>query len=93
MIIISVMLVTVIEVIDSTIINVSLPNMMGSFNADTTEISWILTAYIVSAGICMPLTGKLVFVLGRKRLLLINITGFLIASILCGLATNQICQK
>ncbi len=87
-IIAAVMLSTVMEILDTTIVNVSLPHMMGSLNADRDQISWILTSYIVAAGVLMPLTGFLVGRLGSKRLLLINIVGFMIASMLCGTATN-----
>lgn len=88
MITVTVMLVAVVEVLDMTIVNVSLPNMMGSFSATSKEITWILTAYIVSAAICMPLTGTLLRQFGQRRLLLLNIVGFLIASMLCGAATS-----
>lgn len=84
----AVMLVTVIEVLDITIINVALPPMMGELGATRSQITWILTAYIVSAAIFMPLTGFLVQRLGRKRLLILNIIGFLAASIMCGVAIN-----
>ena len=84
----AVMLVTIVEVLDLTIVNVALPNMMGNLNATTEEITWVLTAYIVSSAIVMLLTGFLIARLGQKRLLLINIVGFLICSVLCGLATN-----
>lgn len=91
MITISVMLATVIEVLDITIVNVSLPHMMGSLTANTEQISWVLTSYIVSAAIFMPLTGFLVARLGQKRLLLFNIVGFCITSMLCG-ASQSIFQ-
>lgn len=84
----TVMLVTVLEVLDMTIVNVSLPHMMGSLGADTDQITWVLTSYIVSSAILMPLTGFLVNRFGRKKLLLINIIGFLISSVLCGASVN-----
>ncbi|MCD6047660.1 MAG: multidrug resistance protein [Gammaproteobacteria bacterium] len=84
----TIMIVTVIEILDSTIVNVSLPNMMGSLNANVDEITWVLTSYIVSAAVVMPLTGFLVKRLGRRRLLLINILGFMTSSMLCGIASN-----
>jgi DHA2 family multidrug resistance protein len=87
-IIAAVMLSTVMEILDTTIVNVSLPHMMGALNADRDQISWILTSYIVAAGVLMPLTGFMVGRLGSKRLLLINIGGFMLSSVLCGLATN-----
>ncbi|WP_119344039.1 DHA2 family efflux MFS transporter permease subunit [Facilibium subflavum] len=85
---ITVMLAAMIEIIDTTIVNVALKDMAGSLSANTEEISWIVTSYIVSSAIFMPLTGFLVRVVGRKRLLFINIIGFLIFSMLCGLATS-----
>ncbi|CAM4375390.1 MAG: Fatty acid resistance protein FarB [Legionellaceae bacterium] len=85
---ITIMLVTVLEVLDMTIVNVSLPNMMSSLGGNNDSITWVLTSYIVSAAIFMPLTGFLVKRFGRKRLLLINITGFLITSLLCGASLN-----
>lgn len=87
-IIAAVMLSTVMEILDTTIVTVSLPHMMGSLGADRDQISWVLTSYIVAAGMLMPLTGFLVNRLGSKKLLLINITGFLFASALCGLSVN-----
>ncbi len=85
---VTVMLVAIIEVLDITIVNVSLDQMMGAFSANSQEITWVLTAYLVSSAIFMPLTGLLVRHLGCKRLLLINIVGFLIASMLCGASTT-----
>src|SRR5580698_7506585 len=87
-IVLAVMLSTVMEILDTTIVNVSLPHMMGSLSADRDQISWVLTSYIVAAGVLMPLTGFLVKRLGCRRLLLINIVGFMCASALCGLSTN-----
>lgn len=88
MITIAVMSVAVIEVLDMTIVNVALPHMMGALSANADQITWVLTSYIVSAAICMPLTGFLVGRLGRRQLLLINIVGFCLSSILCGLSIN-----
>lgn len=87
---IAVMSVAVIEVLDMTIVNVALPNMMGALGASSDQITWVLTSYIVSSAICMPLTGFLVTHFGRKRLLLINIIGFGISSALCGMAVNLV---
>lgn len=87
-IIAAVMLSTVMEILDTTIVNVSLPHMMGSLGADRDQISWVLTSYIVAAGMFMPLTGFLVNRFGTKRLLLINIAGFMFTSALCGFSSN-----
>ncbi len=87
-IIAAIMLTTIMEILDTTIVNVSLPHMMGSLSADRDQISWVVTSYIVAAGVLMPLTGFLVGLFGSKKLLLMNIVGFMLASILCGLSTN-----
>lgn len=87
-IIAAIMLSTIMEILDTTIVNVSLPHMMGSLSADRDQISWVLTSYIVAAGVLMPLTGFLVGRFGSKNLLLINIIGFMTASTLCGFSTN-----
>jgi DHA2 family multidrug resistance protein len=84
----AVMLVAVIEVLDMTIVNVALDHMMGALGATRDQVTWVLTSYIVSSAIVMPLTGFLVGVVGRKRLLLINIVGFMVTSALCGLSTS-----
>lgn len=85
---ITVMSVAVIEVLDMTIVNVALPNMMGALGANSDQITWVLTSYIVSSAICMPLTGFLVTRFGRKRLLTINIVGFLLTSALSGMSVT-----
>lgn len=84
----SVILVTVIEVLDMTIVNVALPHMMGALGANTDQITWVLTSYIVASAIVMPLTGFLVGFFGRKQILLICISGFLVSSLLCGISTS-----
>lgn len=82
------MLVTILEVLDMTIVNVALPPMMGSLGANSEEITWVLTSYIVAAAILMPLTGWLIERLGQQRLLLANIIGFCASSMLCGMASS-----
>jgi len=82
------MLVAILEILDSTIVNVSLPQMMGSLGANTETITWVLTSYIVSAAIFIPLTGFLVERLGRKQLLMISIIGFMLSSMACGLTNS-----
>lgn len=86
--IVTVMSVAILEILDSTIVNVSLPAMQSSLGAGVDQITWVLTSYIVASAIMMPLTGLLSNRLGEKRLLLTNIMGFMICSILCGMATS-----
>ena len=90
MIILAVMSATLIQVLDTTIVNVALPHMMGELGATVDQISWVLTSYLVSSAIVMPLTGYFADTLGRKRYLLISITGFVISSALCGIAQNLV---
>ena len=84
----SIMLATLMQVVDTTIANVALPHMQGSLAATQDQISWVLTSYIVAAAIATPATGWLAGKLGRKHLLTISIAGFTVSSILCGIATS-----
>ncbi len=88
----SVMLGTILEVLDSSIVNVSLPHMQGSFSASVDEIAWVVTSYLVAAGIMIPMTGWIAERFGRKRYFMLSITLFVAASALCGVAQslNQI---
>ncbi|WP_333650854.1 DHA2 family efflux MFS transporter permease subunit [Candidatus Binatus sp.] len=89
---VSVMLCTVLEVLDSSIVNVSLPHMQGSFSASVDEIAWVVTSYLVAAGIMIPMTGWIAERFGRKRYFVASIAMFIVASALCGVAQslNQI---
>src|SRR5271156_3128542 len=88
MLTISIMLATLIQSLDSTIANVALPHMQGTLSASQDEITWVLTSYIVAAAIATPLTGRLSHRLSTKRLLVISIGGFTIASAFCGLSES-----
>jgi MFS transporter, DHA2 family, multidrug resistance protein len=77
---------TFMEVLDTTVVNVSLPHIAGSLSATFDEATWALTSYLVANAIVLPMTGWLSGVFGRKRLLMLSIGGFTIASLLCGLA-------
>jgi len=79
-----VMSATLMQVIDTTIVNVALPHMQGALSASPDEITWTLTSYMVASAIFMPLTGYLSDKLGRKFYLFISIAGFTIVSALCG---------
>ena len=65
MITFAVMSSTLMQVLDTTIVNVALPHMAGQLGATSDQISWVLTSYLVSSAICMPLTGYLADVFGR----------------------------
>ena len=88
LIILTIMAVAILEVLDSTIVNVALPAMQASLGANIDEITWVLTSYIVASAIMIPLTGFLSARYGEKKLLLVDITGFMIFSMLCGTATS-----
>ncbi|TWJ19806.1 DHA2 family efflux MFS transporter permease subunit [Geobacter argillaceus] len=85
---ISVMLPTIMEIIDTSVANVALPHMQGSLNAGTDEVAWVLTSYLVSNAVVLPMTGWLSRLFGRKRFLITCIILFTIASFLCGAAPN-----
>lgn len=84
----SVMLGTILEVLDSSIVNVSLPHMQGSFSASVDEIAWVVTSYLVAAGITIPMTGWIANRFGRKRYFVASIVLFVGASTLCGVAQS-----
>src|SRR6202162_4341022 len=83
---IAVMSSTFMEVLDTTVVNVSLPHIAGNLSASTDEATWALTSYLVANAIILPMTGWLASVFGRKRLLMLSVAGFTAASFLCGLA-------
>src|SRR5213079_3501123 len=85
---VAVMSSTFMEVLDTTVVNVSLPHIAGSLSATTDEATWTLTSYLVANAIILPMTGWLAGRFGRKRLLMMSVTGFTCASFLCGLAPN-----
>src|SRR5438876_5309086 len=88
LIVISVMFGTFMEVLDTTVVNVSLPHIAGNLSATPEEATWALTSYLVANAIVLPITGWLSNYFGRKRLLMMAVTGFTAASFLCGLAWN-----
>jgi DHA2 family multidrug resistance protein len=83
-----VMLATLMQALDTTIANVALPYMQGSVSASQDEIDWVLTSYIVAAAIMTPTTGYLAARFGLKRLFLVSVVGFTVASMLCGMAQS-----
>src|ERR1700690_2686224 len=82
----SVMLGTVLEVLDTSIVNVALPHMQGTFSASVDEIAWVVTSYLVANGIMIPLTGWISSRFGRKRYFMASVIVFVFASGLCGAA-------
>jgi MFS transporter, DHA2 family, multidrug resistance protein len=85
---VSIMLATFMQGVDTTIANVALPHMQGSFSASQDQIAWVVTSYIVAAAIMTPLTGWLAGRFGIKYVFFISVAGFTLASALCGVATS-----
>jgi len=88
MIALAVISATFMEVLDTTITNVALPQIAGNLSASTDEATWVLTSYLVSNAIILPMTGWMANYFGRKRVLLASIAGFTLSSLACGLAPN-----
>ena len=80
------MMATLMQSLDSTIANVALPYMQGSLSASSDQITWVLTSYITAAAIMTAPVGWLSARFGLKRLYLISMIGFTVASMLCGIA-------
>src|ERR1700728_696235 len=85
-----VILATLMQALDTTIANVALPYMQGSVSASQDQIAWVLTSYIVAAAIMTPPTGFLAGRFGIKRVFLVSVAGFTIASMLCGMAQSLV---
>ena len=82
------MLATFMEVLDTTVVNVSIPHIAGNLASTNEEGTWVVTSYLVSNAIVLPISGWLANYLGRKRLLLLCVAGFTITSLCCGMATS-----
>src|SRR5580704_4638400 len=85
---VTVTLATFMEVLDTSIANVSLPHIAGNLSASTNESTWVLTSYLVANAIVLPLSGWLSSIIGRKRFYMLCVLIFTISSMLCGLATG-----
>ena len=84
----SAMLAMFMQTLDSTIANVALPYMQGSMSASADEITWVLTSYVIAAAIMTAPVGWMAVRFGRKRLFIISIAGFTVASMMCGAAQS-----
>ena len=76
------------ELLDTAIINVSLPQIAGSLSIGVNEATWVITAYLVANGIIIPVSGWLSTVFGRKRYFLLSLGLFTLSSVLCGLSSS-----
>jgi len=84
----TVMLPTLIEIVDTSVVNVALDSIRGSLSAGIDESTWTITSYLVSNAIIIPMTGWLSRVFGRRRYLVFSISLFTISSFLCGISWN-----
>jgi MFS transporter, DHA2 family, multidrug resistance protein len=84
----AVMLATFMEILDTTVVNVSVPHLAGNMGATVEEGTWVVTSYLVSNAIILPMSGWLANRLGRRNMLLACVTGFTITSVMCGMATS-----
>lgn len=82
----TVILPTFLEVMDTSVVNVSLPHVQGSLSAGVDEVTWVLTSYLVANAIIIPITGWLSSIFGRKRYLIFSISLFTLSSLACGAA-------
>ena len=84
----AVMLATFMEVLDTSVANVSLPHIAGNLSATPEESTWVLTSYLISNAIILPATNWLGHFFGRKRFLIVCIGIFTLSSALCGAASS-----
>ena len=82
------MLATFMEVLDTSVANVALPHIAGNLSASVDEATWVLTSYLVSNAIVLPLSGWFSTLFGRKRFYMACVALFTVSSVLCGLAPS-----
>lgn len=79
---------SLLQILDTTIANVALPHMQSSLGATVDTITWVLTSYIIASAVALPITGWLADRIGARQLFIGSVAGFILASMLCGLAQN-----
>ncbi|WP_284125751.1 DHA2 family efflux MFS transporter permease subunit [Parerythrobacter aestuarii] len=85
---VGIMAASLIQILDTTIANVAIPHMQSSLGATVESVTWVLTSYILASAVAMPITGWLADRFGARRLFLLSVLGFIITSMMCGLAQN-----
>src|SRR5215475_6354301 len=90
MVLFAVMLAMILELIDTSIVNVALPDMRGNLGATIDEIGWVVTGYIMSNIVIIPISGWLAARFGRRRYVVTSILIFTAASFLCGISTSLV---
>ncbi|WP_267896425.1 DHA2 family efflux MFS transporter permease subunit [Tsuneonella amylolytica] len=88
LVVFGIMTASLLQILDTTIANVAIPHMQASLGATRDEVSWVLTSYIVASAVAMPITGWLADRVGSRRLFIWSTAGFVVASMMCGLAQN-----
>ncbi len=88
LLIVAVMAAMVMQILDTTIANVALPHMRASLSATQETITWVLTSYVLASAVALPLGGWLVSNFGLRRVFVVCVIGFTVASVFCGLAQN-----
>ncbi len=86
--IVGVMAASLLQILDTTIANVALPHMQSSLGATVDTVTWVLTSYIIASAVALPITGWLADRIGARNLFIGSVAGFILASMLCGLAQN-----
>src|SRR5512142_991038 len=85
---ISVMLATFMEILDTTVVNVSIPHIAGNLSSTFEEGTWVVTSYLVSNAVVLPMSGWLGNRFGRRRMIMLCVAGFTVTSVCCALATS-----
>ncbi|WP_309621814.1 DHA2 family efflux MFS transporter permease subunit [Novosphingobium sp.] len=88
LVVVGVMTASLLQILDTTIANVAIPHMQASLGATPDEVSWVLTSYILASAVGIPLTGWLSDRFGSRRLFILSTAGFVLSSMLCGMAQN-----
>jgi DHA2 family multidrug resistance protein len=79
---------SLIQILDTTIANVAIPHMQSSLGATVDTVTWVLTSYIIASAVALPITGWLADRIGARRLFIFSVAGFIVSSMLCGMAQN-----
>ena len=88
LLLVGIMAASLIQVLDTTIANVAIPHMQSALGANAESVTWVLTSYIIASAVAMPATGWLGDRVGARRLFIFSVAGFIIASMMCGMAQN-----
>lgn len=88
LVVFGIMMASLLQILDTTIANVAIPHMQAALGATPDEVSWVLTSYIVASAVAIPTTGWLADRFGSRRLFILSTAGFVLSSMLCGMAQN-----